>query len=341
MTAACTPRKYNHTTPEREVMGNITQLISGDLAQLERSIDILLTTKVTFIKEVVQHIVKSGGKRIRPMLVILSAKLCGVQDDKHIPFAAIIEFIHTATLLHDDVVDNAKIRRGRLTANTIWGNEPSVLVGDFLFTKSFDLMVHIQNAEILKVMADATTSLAEGEIMELLRTSDINTTEHDYFEVIANKTAVLLSAACEVGAILGQVDPERRSALNQFGYHLGMAFQVKDDLLDYVSTDSTLGKNTGIDFKEGKVTLPLIHALKYATERERELIATAFQKTRTNKKDFQRVKRTIEKYGGLDYTSAVSREHIDKARGFLELFPPSPYKDALLELAGYIITREA
>jgi octaprenyl-diphosphate synthase len=244
-------------------------------------------------------------------------------------------------LLHDDVVDNAKIRRGRLTANTIWGNEPSVLVGDFLFTKSFDLMVHIQNAEILKVMADATTSLAEGEIMELLRTSDINTSEHDYFEVIANKTAVLLSAACETGAILGQVDPERRSALNQFGHHLGMAFQVKDDLLDYVSTDSTLGKNTGIDFKEGKVTLPLIHALKYATDQERELIATAFQKTRTNKKDFQRVKRIIEKYGGLEHTSAVSGEHINKARGFLELFPPSPYKDALLELAGYIITREA
>jgi octaprenyl-diphosphate synthase len=322
-------------------MGNITQLISGDLAQLEQSIDILLTTKVTFIKEVVQHIVKSGGKRIRPMLVILSAKMCGVQDDKHIPFAAIIEFIHTATLLHDDVVDNAKIRRGRLTANTIWGNEPSVLVGDFLFTKSFDLMVHIQNAEILKVMADATTSLAEGEIMELLRTSDINTSEHDYFEVIANKTAVLLAAACETGAILGQVDPERRSALNQFGHHLGMAFQVKDDLLDYVSTDSTLGKNTGIDFKEGKVTLPLIHALKYATTQERELIAAAFKKTRTNKKDFQRVKKIIEKYGGLEYTSAVSGEHIDKARGFLELFPSSPYKDALLELAGYIITREA
>jgi octaprenyl-diphosphate synthase len=322
-------------------MGNITQLISGDLAQLEQSIGILLTTKVTFIKEVVQHIVKSGGKRIRPMLVILSAKLCGVQDDRHLPFAAIIEFIHTATLLHDDVVDNAKIRRGRLTANTIWGNEPSVLVGDFLFTKSFDLLVHIQNTDILKVMADATTSLAEGEIMELLRTSDINTTEHDYFEVIANKTAVLLSAACEIGAILGQVDPERRSALNQFGHHLGMAFQVKDDLLDYVSTDSTLGKNTGIDFKEGKVTLPLIHALKYATDQERELIAIAFKKTRTNKKDFQRVKRIIKKYGGLEHTSAVSGEHINKARGFLKLFPPSPYKDALLELAGYIITREA
>ena len=322
-------------------MGNMTELITQDLAQLEQSIDRLLTTKVTFIKEVVRHIVKSGGKRTRPILVILSANLCGAKDDQHIPYAAIIEFIHTATLLHDDVVDNAKIRRGRFTANTIWGNEPSVLVGDFLFTKSFDLMIQSQNAEILKVMANATTRLAEGEIMELLRTSDINTTEKDYYEVIDNKTAVLLSAACEIGALLGNVDAEKRLALREFGHHLGMAFQLKDDLLDYVSTDSTLGKNTGIDFKEGKVTLPLIHTLKYVTPAERGTILAALEKKRTSKKDFHEVKGIIERYGGLEYTSNVSKDHIDKARGFLALFPPSPYKNALLELATYFITREA
>jgi octaprenyl-diphosphate synthase len=321
-------------------MANINDIISQDLAQLEQAIDKLLTTRVTFIKEVVQHIVKSGGKRTRPILVILSAKLCRAEGDQHIAYAAIIEFIHTATLLHDDVVDNAKFRRGRPTANTIWGNEPSVLVGDFLFTKSFDLMIQIQNAEILRVMANATTRLAEGEIMELLRTSDVNTTEDDYYEVIDNKTAVLLSAACEIGAVLGSVDAQKRSALREFGHHLGMAFQLKDDLLDYVSTDSTLGKNTGIDFKEGKVTLPLIHTLKQVTAAERETILTALAKKRTSKKDFQKVKAIIEGYGGLEYTSNTSREHIDKARGFLDLFPPSPYKDALLELASYIITRE-
>ncbi len=322
-------------------MGNITEVISDDLARLEQSIDKLLTTRVTFIKEVVQHIIKSGGKRIRPILVILSAKLCGVGDDQHIPYAAIIEFIHTATLLHDDVVDNAKIRRGRLTANTIWGNESSVLVGDFLFTKSFDLMIQGQNPEILKIVANATTKLAEGEIMELIRTSDVDTTEEDYYEVINNKTAVLLSAACEIGAVLGSVDVERRSALKEFGHHLGMAFQLKDDLLDYVSTDSTLGKNIGIDFKEGKLTLPLIHTLKYVSPAERTTILTALQKKRTSKRDFQKAKDIIEKYGGLEYTSDVSKEHIEKARAFLAVFPPSPYKDALLELATYIITREA
>ncbi|HVN25385.1 MAG TPA: polyprenyl synthetase family protein [Syntrophorhabdales bacterium] len=322
-------------------MGNISDIIGQDLAQLEQSIDRLLTTKVPFIKEVVHHIVKSGGKRIRPTLVILSAKMCGATDDRHIPYAAIIEFIHTATLLHDDVVDNAKIRRGRQTANTVWGNEPSVLVGDFLFTKSFDLMVQTQNAEILKVMANATTKLAEGEIMELLRTSDINTSEKDYYEVIDNKTAVLLAAACEIGAILGDVEVEKRLALREFGYHLGMAFQLKDDLLDYIATDSTLGKNTGIDFKEGKVTLPLIHALQFADAAERGIIATALQKKTTSKKDFQKVKEIIEKYGGLEYTSKVSEEHVDKARRFLSLFSPSPYKEALTELATYIITRQA
>ncbi len=321
-------------------MANITDVISQDLAQLEQSIDKLLTTKVGFIKEVVHHIVKSGGKRIRPILVILSAKLCGAADDRHVAYAAIIEFIHTATLLHDDVVDNAKIRRGRLTANTIWGNEPSVLVGDFLFTKSFDLMIQIQNAEILKVMANATTRLAEGEILELLRTSDIGISEKDYYEVIDGKTAVLLAAACETGALLGNVDADKRAALREFGHHLGMAFQLKDDLLDYVASDSTLGKNTGIDFKEGKVTLPLIHALESANEEERETVAAALKKKKTTKSDFQKVKKIIETYGGIEYTTHVSREHISKAREFLDVFPASPYKDALLELADYIITRE-
>jgi len=321
-------------------MAPVSELIAKDLALLEQSIEQLLTTKVAFIREVVHHIIKSGGKRIRPVLVILSAKMRGAQDHKHIPYAAIIEFIHTATLLHDDVVDNAKIRRGRLTANTIWGNEPSVLVGDFLFTKSFDLMVQIENSEVLKVMSAATTSLAEGEIMELLKTSDLNTSEAEYFEVIANKTAVLIAAACEMGAILGNADAQRRNALRQFGHHLGMAFQLKDDFLDYVSTDSTLGKNVGIDLKEGKVTLPLIHTLRHSTPEEREIITTAFEKPKTTKRDFQKVKKIIEKYGGLAYTENVSKQHVDSAKEFLALFSPSPYRDALRDLATYIITRE-
>jgi octaprenyl-diphosphate synthase len=321
-------------------MENITKLIGDDLDRLEQSIDGLLTTRVSFIREVVHHIIKSGGKRIRPILVILSARLSGCSDYAHIPYAAIVEFIHTATLLHDDVVDNARTRRGSLTANTLWGNEPSVLVGDFLFSKSFDLMVSDQNAEILAVMSKVTTALAEGEIMELLKTSDIGTTEDEYYEIIANKTAVLLSAACEVGAILARVDSVKRDALNKFGYHFGMAFQLTDDVLDYVSKETTLGKDAGSDLKEGKITLPLIRALKYVNADERKTIVDSMNKPRMTQKDFRKVCSIINKQGGIEYAVQASKDHIEKAKSFLEVFPASPYRDALTGLAEYVTKRE-
>ena len=322
-------------------MEDVVQLIKEDLEKLESSIEKLLTTRIPFIQEVVHHIVKSGGKRIRPMLVILSARMCGCRNNDHLPYAAIVEFIHTATLLHDDVVDNAETRRGRATANTVWGNEPSVLVGDFLFTKSFDLMVSHQNEEILRVMSKATTDLAEGEIMELLKTSDAMTSEQEYYEVIERKTATLLSAACEVGALLGGVAQGPRFALRDYGYHVGMAFQLTDDLLDYTSSGTTLGKDAGRDFKEGKVTLPLIHALAAATDEEKSAIQANLAKARTTRKDFREVKGIIKKYGGLDYAASVSKGHIDEAKALLGVFPASPYKKALLDLADHILERES
>lgn len=322
-------------------MEGVVSLIKEDLDKLENSIEELLTTKVTFIKDVVHHIIKSGGKRIRPILVILSSRLCGYMEDGHLPWAAIVEFIHTATLLHDDVVDNAETRRGSATANTLWGNEASVLVGDFLFSKSFDLMVNGRNEDILSVMSRATTDLAEGEILELLKTSDAETLEEEYFEVIACKTAVLLSAACEIGALLGKVDAGKRAALKDFGFHVGMAFQLTDDLLDYMSSDTALGKDAGRDLKEGKVTLPLIHALRSATEEEREIIESGLNKKRVTRKDFQTIKKIIEKYEGIEYTARISREHIEDAKRLLAVFPDSVYKKALLDLASYIIERES
>ena len=322
-------------------MEEVVQLIREDLEKLEISIEKLLTTRIPFIRDVVHHLTKSGGKRIRPILVILCSRLCGCRSDEHLPYAAIVEFIHTATLLHDDVVDNAVTRRGTATANILWGNEPSVLVGDFLFTKSFDLMVAHHNEEILKVMSKATTDLAEGEIMELLKTSDAQTLEEEYYEVIASKTAVLLSAACEIGALLGGVEHEKRIALRDFGFHMGMAFQLTDDLLDYTSTDRILGKDIGRDLKEGKVTLPLIHALKTATQTERESIEENLTKLHTTNEDFRKVKSIIEKYGGLDYTARISKEHIDAAKTLLNVFPASQYKKALVYLADHILARES
>ncbi len=321
-------------------METVTKLIADDLTSLESTIQKLITTRIGFIKEIVNHIIRSGGKRVRPILIMLTARLCGYKGEKHIPYAAIIEFIHTATLLHDDVVDNAQTRRGSSTANTLWGNEPSVLVGDFLFSKSFELMAHNGSEEIMRIMSEATTSLAEGEILELLKTCDVDTTEQEYFEIIKNKTASLFSAACEVGAILGKVSQGKRVALRDFGHNLGMAFQLTDDVLDYVSYDSVLGKRVGTDLKEGKVTLPLIHTLKSSTEKEKTYINTVLNNTKITAKDFTRVSKIIKRYGGVEYTVNTTRQFIENAKLNLQSFRPSAYKESLTTLADYILARE-
>jgi octaprenyl-diphosphate synthase len=321
-------------------METVTKLIADDLTNLESTIQHLITTKIGFIKEIVNHIIRSGGKRVRPILIILTARLCGHKGEKHIPYAAIIEFIHTATLLHDDVVDNAQTRRGSSTANTVWGNEPSVLVGDFLFSKSFELMAHNGNEEIMRIMSEATTSLAEGEILELLKTCDADTKEEEYFDIIKNKTASLFSAACEVGAILGKVNQEKRAALRDFGYNLGMAFQLTDDVLDYVSYDAVLGKRVGTDLKEGKVTLPLIHALKSSAEKEKTYINRVLNSAKVTTKDFARVSKIIKKYDGVEYTVNTTRQFIENAKLNLHSFRPSAYKESLITLADYILSRE-
>lgn len=321
-------------------MAVITDVIEKDLKKLETSIDRLITTKINVIKEIVNYIIKSGGKRVRPILVILSARLCGYKGEKHIPYAAIIEFIHTATLLHDDVVDNAKTRRGFSTVNTVWGNEPSVLVGDFLYSKSFELMAHEGNDAILQIISAATTALSEGEIHEIVKTADISTTEEEYFQIIGNKTAVLFAAACEIGAILGNCTKKKRREMSNFGYNLGMAFQLMDDMLDYTSFDNVLGKRVGTDLQEGKVTLPLIHALKSADNEERSYLMKVLDKSRITAKDFARARKIIEKHGGIDYTLSTAEDYTQNAKGYLKTFPDSKYKEALLLLTNYMLSRE-
>jgi len=321
-------------------MENVIKLIEQDLTKLEASINKLVTTRVGFIKEIVNHIIKSGGKRVRPILVILSARLCGYKGDKHIPYAAIVEFIHTATLLHDDVVDNAQTRRGASTANTIWGNEASVLVGDFLYAKSMELLADEGNSEIFGVMASTTKSLSEGEILELTKTSDIETSEEDYFEIIGNKTAVLFSVACETGAILGKINDHKKSSLKNFGYNLGMAFQLQDDILDYTSYDNVLGKRVGTDIKEGKVTLPLIHAISSANDKEKFSIQKVLGKSHVTDRDFERIRKIILEYDGIEYTIDKTRKYTDAAKECLDVFGTSPYKEALLTLTDYMLSRK-
>lgn len=321
-------------------MEDVLKLIEPDLTKLEASIDRLVTTKVSFIKEIVNHIIKSGGKRVRPILVILSSKLCGHKEDKFIPYAAIVEFIHTATLLHDDVVDNAQTRRGASTANTIWGNEASVLVGDFLYAKSMELLADAGNSEIFSVMAKTTKSLSEGEILELVKTSDLETTEDEYFEIIGNKTAVLFSVACEIGAILGKVSSKKRDSIKSFGHSLGIAFQLQDDILDYMSYDNVLGKRVGTDIKEGKVTLPLIHAIKSASEKEKAVIKKMLGKPNVTEKDFEKARSIILKYGGIEYTADKTRQYTEAAKTYLKGFRASQYKDALFSLTDYMLSRK-
>ncbi len=321
-------------------MEKILTLIEKDLKRLELAIDTLNETKVKVITNIIDHIIKSGGKRIRPILLILTSKLCGYKGKRHIKYAAVIEFIHTATLLHDDVIDNAQLRRGSSTANILWGNQASVLVGDFLYSKSFELMSKEGNMDIIKTVSNATTILSEGEILELIKTSDTNLTEEEYFEIINKKTAILFSAACEIGGILGDISKAKIRRLSDYGKYLGIAFQLVDDLLDYVGEKDTFGKQVGTDLKEGKVTLPLIYTLKHASEKDSSLIKENLYKREITSKDFKTVKNIVEKYGGFQYTHNVTKIYIEKARKCLEGFGPSNYKDALLSLTDMMLTRK-
>lgn len=320
-------------------MDKILDLIEKDLKKLEFAIDNIYKTDVKIIKKITDHIIKSGGKRIRPILVILTSKLCGYRGERHIRYAAVIEFIHTATLLHDDVIDNAELRRGSSTANILWGNQASVLAGDFLYSKSFELMSKEGNMDIIKTVSSATTILSEGEILELIKTSDINLTEEEYFDIINKKTAILFSVACEIGGILGKTTEKKVRQLSDFGKYLGIAFQLIDDLLDYKGEKETFGKQLGTDLKEGKVTLPLIHALKHGSDEDFALIKEKLQKREIDKDDFNTVKTIVERYGGFDYTYNTTKLYIDKARKCLDGFGSSKYKDALLSLTDMMLTR--
>jgi octaprenyl-diphosphate synthase len=314
--------------------------IGDELRRVELQFKKDLESNVPLIRKVGEYVLASGGKRIRPALLLLSAKLCGYQGERHIPLASVIEFIHTATLLHDDVVDNASLRRGLASANTLWGNEASVLVGDFLFSKSFSLMVADGDLRVLQVISDATTVIAEGEVLELVCTSDISMTEERYVEVIKCKTAVLLAAACEAGAILGGVTPDKQAALRDFGMALGIAFQLMDDTLDYVASEEQFGKFIGQDLVEGKVTLPLIHTLKQCTPTEREVIGTIITQETLENGDIQAVFGLVNRYGGIDCSVAAAQRYIDQAKSYLVAFADSPDKQALLQLADYVVIRE-
>lgn len=315
----------------------VRTLAAADMQRVDALIRQRLSSDVVLINQIADHIIASGGKRLRPMLHVLAAGAAGYRGDQHTKLAAIIEFIHTSTLLHDDVVDESDLRRGRKTANALWGNAASVLVGDFLYSRSFQLMVELDDMRIMRILADTTNTIAEGEVLQLLNIGNADVDEAAYLAVIERKTAVLFAAATELGGILGGLPENQIAALREYGMQLGYAFQIADDLLDYVSDADTLGKNIGDDLAEGKPTLPVIYALEKSGPEQAKSLRHAIEHGGLDSLD--RIIAAIRDSGALERTHQRAVLHADAACAALQLLPDSAHRDALLALAAYAVER--
>jgi len=315
---------------------SIRAVVGGDWENVNRTIYRRLGSDVALVNQVAHHIIHNGGKRLRPLVVLLAARACDIRSNHHIASAAIIEFIHTATLLHDDVVDNSGRRRGQRTANAMFGNQASVLVGDFLYSRAFQMMVEIQELSVLDVLANATNTIAEGEVLQLMNCNNPDITEAAYMEVIYRKTAKLFEAGMRIGALLGE-KPEYEDAFVTFGRHLGQAFQLVDDALDYDASPEELGKNIGDDLAEGKTTLPLIYAMDNGSAAERHMIREAIETGGTQ--NLRSIQIAIESTGGMRYTAERARQEVETALAALDVLPRSPYREGLELVAQFAIDR--
>ena len=312
-------------------------IISDDFSLVNQCIREKLYSDVALVNQISHYIIQSGGKRLRPVLVLLAANACGYKGQSHIALAAIIELLHTATLLHDDVVDESNLRRGKDTANAVWGNAPSVLVGDFLYTRSFQMMVDLDSMPLLHVLAKATNVLAEGEVMQLMNINDASVTEDNYMEVIRCKTAMLFEASTHTAGLLSEASKEVVAGLKDYGNYLGIAFQLVDDLLDYEGDSEAMGKNLGDDLAEGKPTLPLIQTLSAGSEAERRLVQQAIEEGGLEQVDD--IVAAVKNSGALDYTARKAQEYAEKAIASLSVLPESEYRSAMEDLARFSVAR--
>lgn len=315
----------------------IRSVVSQEFEAVNQLIIDKLHSRVPMVENIGHYIVDAGGKRLRPMLTLLAGGACGEINEHHITMAAVIEFIHTATLLHDDVVDISSLRRGRPTANANWGNAPSVLVGDFLYTRAFQLMVEMGNMAIMEMMADVTNTIAEGEVLQLTKAGNPDTTEEDYYQVITDKTAVLFAAAAASGAILAGKDKETIDSFYQYGLHLGFAFQLIDDVLDYQGSAEEMGKNVGDDLSEGKPTLPLIYTMAKGSEEQAKLVRQAI--INKSNEDLAEIIRAVEENGAITYTRQQAENYSQSARNSLNKDPENPSQKALEQLANLATSR--
>jgi octaprenyl-diphosphate synthase len=317
----------------------VNSVVAADLQAVNRFIVSQLHSNVPLVENIGHYIVGAGGKRMRPVLVLLSARCCGIDNDQHIKLASVIEFIHTATLLHDDVVDMSTMRRGRPTANNQWNNPSSVLVGDFIYSRAFQILVSLANVRIMEIIADTTNKIAEGEVLQLINKHNVDISEANYLNVIRDKTAILFQAAAQCGAILASADRAAEEALRNFGMHVGMAFQLIDDALDYSGDSKALGKNVGDDLAEGKPTLPLIYAMKNSNESDSRLIRDSLKTSGMDSLD--RIITIVRRSGALDYTQKLAEAEIATARKFLDKLPESSYRTALGAMAEVATSRSS
>jgi octaprenyl-diphosphate synthase len=312
-------------------------LVAEDMEAVDRLIQARLHSEVALINQLSRYIVNSGGKRLRPVLALLSAHAHGYRGSRHIDMAAIVELIHTATLLHDDVVDASDMRRGRETANLVWGNEASVLVGDFLYSRAFQMMVDVRDMQVMEILAEATNTIAEGEVMQLVNCRNPETTEARYLAIIRSKTAKLFEAAGRLGVVISERGRDEEEVMARYGRSLGTAYQLIDDVLDYQATSKELGKNIGDDLAEGKPTLPLLYAMWHGNEEQSTLVRQPIEEG--GRDNIQAVAQAIEATGAIAYTAALARAEADRALRGVEGLRASPYKDALYALAEFAVNR--
>lgn len=313
------------------------QVVADDFTEVDRLIRKQLSSRIPLVEKISDYIVSAGGKRLRPLLVLLAGKALGKSDEELRLLAGVIEFLHTSTLLHDDVVDKSDLRRGRATANAKWGNAPSVLVGDFLYARSFEMMVQLASLPVMQIIANATRVIAEGEVLQLTKVRDASTTEEIYMEVIRGKTAMLFEASTHSAATLANAPSEQSEALRQYGDKLGIAFQLVDDLLDYQGDAESLGKNVGDDLAEGKPTLPLIVTMRQGTEEQASLVRKAIQQGGTD--NFETIRQAVQDSGALAYTAQRAQDFAEQAIRRLDSLADSQYKSAMIDLARFAVAR--
>jgi len=323
-----------------DIKHRILSLVKDDLSEIEVALEQNLNPHFDLVSQVAGHLLFSGGKRLRPLLMVLSARLCGYDGNYEKTFSTIFEYLHAATLLHDDLVDEATLRRGKPVAHSIWGNAITVLVGDFLLARSLSIAAETKRPDVIKVVAEITENMSQGEIHQLMKKGCIDLTETEYMEIIERKTAVLFQGTCRVGALISGVSKEKEDALAGYGFNIGIAFQMVDDLLDYSQNTPALGKKVGADLKEGKLTLPVIYSLKSAAATDRIRMEKIIKNKDFSMEDFETLIAIMKKYGGQAYTQKVAQKYVENAKNALEIFKNSTTKEILLTIADYTLARK-